>query len=191
MNLLERLLGNSTVEWIPLDQLIEVITPPSKLKKESYNNTGDIPIIDQGMDFIAGYTDKNIPFVENGQYIIFGDHSEHIKYIDFSFVQGADGLKILKPKYGNAKYIYYAFQNFYEKELNYKRHWSKAKETLIPIPHPDNPEKSLAIQNKIVGILDKFTELTAELTTELTTRKKQYEYYRDLLFSFPKPQEVA
>ena len=133
------------------------------------------------MDFIAGYTDKNIPFVENGQYIIFGDHSEHIKYIDFSFVQGADGLKILKPKYGNAKYIYYAFQNFYEKELNYKRHWSKAKETLIPIPHPDNPKKSLAIQNKIVGILDKFTELTAELTAELTTRKKQYEYYRNQL----------
>ena len=45
------------------------------------------------------------------------------------------------------------------------------------------------MQAKIVGILDTFTELTAELTAELTDRKKQYEYYRDLLLSFPKAEE--
>ena len=50
----------------------------------------------------------------------------------------------------------------------------------IPIPCPGNPEKSLAIQSEIVRILDKFTELTAELTM----RKKQYNYYRDQLLSF-------
>ncbi|VUT18936.1 restriction endonuclease subunit S [Klebsiella pasteurii] len=54
---------------------------------------------------------------------------------------------------------------------------------LIPIPSSSNPEKSLAIQSEIVRILDKFTELTAELTAELTMRKKQYNYYRDLLLS--------
>ena len=54
----------------------------------------------------------------------------------------------------------------------------------IPIPCPDNPEKSLAIQTEIVRILDAFTELTTKLTTELTTRKKQYKYYRDQLLSF-------
>ncbi|NEN48765.1 restriction endonuclease subunit S, partial [Escherichia coli] len=55
---------------------------------------------------------------------------------------------------------------------------------LVPIPCPDNPEKSLAIQSEIVRILDKFTALTAELTAELNMRKKQYNYYRDQLFSF-------
>ncbi|CAM3114185.1 restriction endonuclease subunit S [Escherichia coli] len=55
---------------------------------------------------------------------------------------------------------------------------------LIPIPCPDNPEKSLAIQSEIVRILDKFTALTAELTAELNMRKKQYNYYRDQLLSF-------
>ncbi|HAL7890772.1 TPA: restriction endonuclease subunit S [Salmonella enterica subsp. enterica serovar Muenchen] len=55
---------------------------------------------------------------------------------------------------------------------------------LIPIPCPNNPEKSLAIQSEIVRILDKFTALTAELTAELTARKKQYNYYRDQLLSF-------
>lgn len=54
----------------------------------------------------------------------------------------------------------------------------------IPIPCPNNPEKSLAIQSEIVRILDKFTALTAELTAELTERKKQYNYYRDQLLSF-------
>ena len=61
---------------------------------------------------------------------------------------------------------------------------SKVKECLIPIPCPDNPEKSLAIQSEIVRILDKFTALTAELTAELNMRKKQYNYYRDQLVSF-------
>lgn len=57
------------------------------------------------------------------------------------------------------------------------------KTLLVPIPCPDNPEKSLAIQAEIVRILDSFTEFTAELTAELTARKKQYNYYREKLFS--------
>ncbi|WP_256736822.1 restriction endonuclease subunit S, partial [Klebsiella pneumoniae] len=59
----------------------------------------------------------------------------------------------------------------------------------VPIPCPDNPEKSLAIQSEIVRVLDKFTALTAELTAELTARKKQYNYYRDQLLSFDEEQE--
>lgn len=62
---------------------------------------------------------------------------------------------------------------------------------LIPIPCPENPKKSLEIQAEIVRILDAFTSLTAELTAELTARKKQYEYYRDLLLNFSKLEEVV
>ena len=54
----------------------------------------------------------------------------------------------------------------------------------IPIPCPEEPEKSLKIQGEIVRILDAFTELTTELTTELAARKKQYNYYRDQLLTF-------
>ncbi|HDU8580781.1 TPA: restriction endonuclease subunit S [Morganella morganii] len=61
---------------------------------------------------------------------------------------------------------------------------SRFKKILIPVISPENQEKSLAIQSKIVRILDKFTALTAELTAELTARKKQYHYYRDQLLSF-------
>lgn len=58
------------------------------------------------------------------------------------------------------------------------------EQRLVPIPCPENPQRSLEIQAEIVSILDAFTELTAELTVELTARKKQYIYYRDQLLSF-------
>lgn len=67
---------------------------------------------------------------------------------------------------------------------------ARFKKTKIPIPCLDNPDKSLAIQAEIARILDTFTGLTAELTVELlaelTARKKQYEYFSDLLLDFPK-----
>ena len=60
----------------------------------------------------------------------------------------------------------------------------------FPIPAP-----SLTEQARIVVILDKFDALTESLTEglprEIELRQKQYEYYRDLLLSFPKPEEVA
>ncbi|EMD3059685.1 restriction endonuclease subunit S, partial [Salmonella enterica] len=59
------------------------------------------------------------------------------------------------------------------------------------IPYPNNPEKSLAFQSEIVRILDKFDTLTSSISEglplEIELRKKQYEHYRDLLYSFPKP----
>ncbi|HCP8563273.1 TPA: restriction endonuclease subunit S [Escherichia coli] len=184
LSYLEKLLDGVEVEWKTLGTVIKTVTASSKLKSQAYRASGKLPIVDQGIKFIAGYTDEDVTPIEAGKYIIFGDHSEHIKYVDFPFVQGADGLKILSPISANAKYIYHAFLKFYKKELSYKRHWSTAQQTLIPIPCPDNPEKSLAIQSEIVRILDKFTALTAELTAELNIRKKQYNYYRDKLLSF-------
>lgn len=62
----------------------------------------------------------------------------------------------------------------------------------IPVPYPEDPEKSLAEQARIVDILDKFDTLTNSITEglprEIELRQKQYEYYRELLFSFPKPE---
>jgi type I restriction enzyme S subunit len=62
----------------------------------------------------------------------------------------------------------------------------------LPLPYADNPEKSLAEQARIVAILDKFDAITNSITEglprEIELRQKQYEYYRDLLLSFPKPE---
>lgn len=66
----------------------------------------------------------------------------------------------------------------------------------LPIPYADDTEKSLAEQARIVAILDKFDALTNSITEglprEIALRQQQYEYYRDLLLSFPKlDSEVA
>ncbi|HCE2907676.1 MULTISPECIES: restriction endonuclease subunit S [Vibrio] len=104
----------------------------------------------------------------------------------FSFKSSQD------PKY----VAYYLRTNLFKEQI--RRSVSSGKissinakglgKAAIPIPCPDNPEKSLAIQAEIVRILDAFTDMTAELTTELTAelnlRKKQYNYYRDKLLSF-------
>ena len=59
---------------------------------------------------------------------------------------------------------------------------------LLPIPH-------IVEQERIVTILEKFDALTNSLSDglprEIELRQKQYEYYRDLLLSFPKPEEAA
>ncbi|MBU0807467.1 MAG: restriction endonuclease subunit S [Gammaproteobacteria bacterium] len=69
------------------------------------------------------------------------------------------------------------------------------KKTKILVPYPNDLEKSLAEQNRVVAILDKFDALTNSiieaLPHEISLRQKQYEYYRDLLLSFPKQEEVA
>lgn len=81
------------------------------------------------------------------------------------------------------KYVYY-WLNSLPNELvdgDHKRHWiSNFYKKKIPVPHPD-------VQAEIVHTLDNFTELT----TELTARTKQYEYYRDLMLSFPEPEVEA
>ncbi len=65
----------------------------------------------------------------------------------------------------------------------------------IPVPYPDDREKSLAEQARIVAILDRFDALTHSISDglprEIELRQKQYEHYRDLLLSFPKPKELA
>ncbi|CAK0698448.1 restriction endonuclease subunit S [Escherichia coli] len=69
------------------------------------------------------------------------------------------------------------------------------KQVRVPIPYPSHPQKSLDEQGRIVDILDKFDAIAASITEglprEIELRQKQYEYYRDLLFSFPKPETVS
>lgn len=69
------------------------------------------------------------------------------------------------------------------------------KNIKIPVPFAENPEKSLNEQLRIVNILDKFDTLTSSITEglprEIELRQKQYEYYRDLLFSFPKHETTS
>ena len=83
------------------------------------------------------------------------------------------------------KYLYY-FLKTQEEKLREKA-TSMGAFPQIAIPDTEQlsiPLPPLPIQREIVRILDNFTELTAKLNAELTARKKQYEYYRNLLLTF-------
>ena len=163
------------VEWKKLGDSCKMVTPPKKLGKELYGVNGDFPIIDQGQKDIIGYTDDESSLVPNDEYVLFGDHTRYVKFFKGRFAQGADGLKILKADADVLpRYFFYAFSNTEVPSRGYSRHWSIAKELLIPIP-------SLEEQNRIVGILDTFTSSIDNLKQQIAQRRKQYEYYRDQL----------
>jgi len=163
------------VEYIPLGEVLKNNNSPNSISKKYYKENGDIPIIDQSQVYIAGYTDDESAVPPILPCIIFGDHTRVVKYADRKFAQGDSGTKVFIPVTEdlNTKYIYYAFCNIDIPSRGYNRHWTIAKNIKIPLP-------PLPVQQEIVRILDNFTELTAELTA----RRKQYEYYRDLLLTF-------
>lgn len=192
-DMLRRLCPNG-VEYKTLDELkksntIRVITPSFKIKCKDYQKNGNYAIVSQEADLISGYYNNFDVKLPLNQYVCFGDHTEIIKYIDFKFVQGADGLKIMHINKQKIipKYLYYSIECFYKKHNNYERHFKYLLDTLIPVP-------PLAIQCRIVDIIDRFdvlcNDLTSGLPAEIALRRKQYEYYRDKLLNFKELKEA-
>ena len=95
----------------------------------------------------------------------------------------------------NGKYLAYFFQteNFF-KQKKRLAHGTKVIEVTpdtlrsVKIPLPPLP-----VQNRIVEVLDHFDAICADLNiglpAEINARRKQYEYYRDRLLTFPSAGE--
>jgi len=139
---------------VVLADAVDIITPPKKLQTSEYLPDGIIPIVDQSQDFIAGYTNDEAAIINpSTPYVIFGDHTCAVKYIEFSFAQGADGIKILSPhEEFIPKYFYYFLKNNPIESDGYKRHYSKLKELKIPMP-------PLEVQRGIVDEIEGYQKL--------------------------------
>ncbi|ENG4093670.1 restriction endonuclease subunit S [Escherichia coli] len=193
LSYLEKLLDGVEVEWLPLGEITKYEQPTKYLvKAKDYHDTYTIPVLTAGKTFILGYTNEThgIYQASKAPVIIFDDFTTANKWVDFDFKAKSSAMKMVTSCDDNKtllKYVYYWLNTLPSEfaEGDHKRQWiSNYSQKKIPIPCPDNPEKSLAIQSEIVRILDKFSELTAELTAELNMRKKQYNYYRDQLLRF-------
>jgi restriction endonuclease S subunit len=109
------------------------------------------PVIDQSVNDIAGYSnDLEAVVYPTRPYLIFGDHTQALKVVDFPFIQGADGIKILDfDEEVLAKYVFYLLKHRPMPSAGYRRHYSLLKEYEIPIP-------SLEKQEVIVNLLDDY-----------------------------------
>ncbi|EKA5221988.1 TPA: restriction endonuclease subunit S [Escherichia coli] len=204
LSYLEKLLDGVEVEWLPLAKVCRLINGRA-YKQEELLSKGKYPVLRVGNFFTNQnwyYSDLELDqdkYCDNGDLLYawsasFGPriwHGGKSIYHYHIWKVVPDSNLICK------QFLYYLLQ-WDTKALkdahstgSTMMHISKTtiEKRLVPIPCPDNPEKSLAIQSEIVRILDKFTALTAELTAELNMRKKQYNYYRDQLLSFDDEQE--
>ena len=85
--------------------------------------------------------------------MIFGDHTKAVKYVDFDFVAGADGIKILCPKsIILPKFFFYILRSLRLPDLGYSRHFKELKEKEIPLP-------PIEIQQQIVDEMDGYQKV--------------------------------
>ncbi|MBO5676845.1 MAG: restriction endonuclease subunit S [Bacteroidaceae bacterium] len=141
------------------------IPKPQQLKTSDYMSEGKYPIVSQEASMISGYTDmEEFVYRVQNPVVIFGDHTRILKYVDFDFVVGADGVKILIPTENlNAKYFYH-FLTWYDiPSLGYSRHYKLLKEINIPIPPLPEQERIVSELDCINGILEKKQEQIKEL----------------------------
>ena len=164
------------VAFYEVGNLCKTLTPTIKVKVNQYLEEGTYPVIDQGQEFIGGYTNEENVFPED-EYIVFGDHTCVVKYVNFAFAQGADGVKVLSAdrKLVIPRYLFHCMANI-KMDVSYARHWSKMKVQKVPVP-------PIEVQCEVIRILDNFTKLTTELIAELNARKQQYKYYREEIIS--------
>lgn len=143
---------------------------------------GDVPVLAGGQKPAyyhneANRTGETIVVAGSGAYAGFVSYWTVPVFLSDSFSVEPDDRLVVK-------FVYYFLKNIQQKIFATKKgsgvphvHGSSIEKFEIPLP-------PIEVQTEIVRILDKFTSLEAELEAELDCRKRQYEYYRDKLFSF-------
>ncbi|EFN6211029.1 restriction endonuclease subunit S [Escherichia coli] len=188
MSYLEKLLDGVEVEWVTLGSMADIGTGSSNRQDESEN--GIYPFYVRSKNILKSDTFEfdEVAIVIPGE----GGIGDIFHYVEGKYALHQRAYRIrITTNAVDTKFLYYFMSSSFKQYILTKSVGATAisirKPMLegfkVPIPSPDNPEKSLAIQSEIVRILDKFTALTAELTAELNMRKKQYNYYRDQLLN--------
>lgn len=178
---IERLLDGAEVEWKPLGE-VSCVLRGKRLTKKELNNEEIYPVFHGGIEPIGYYHEANRD-AGSTMIINVGASAGTISFSPKRFWSSDGCFCFSHVPALNQKYLFYYLQSI-EPSI-------RAKVRKAGIPTLDNklveklliPIPPIAVQEEIVDILDKFTELEAELEAELEGRKRQYEYYRNKLLS--------
>ncbi len=188
VNTMVKLLNRVDVEWKELGKISENLDSMRKPIASGLREAGEIPYY--GASGVVDYVKE---YIFNGDFLLVSEDGANLiarnTPIAFS-ISGKNWVNNHAHVLNFNTYVERRFVEFFLNSIDLTPYISGAAQPKlnqrnlnsikIPIPHPENSEKSLKIQAEIVRILDNFTELTAELTA----RKKQYYYYREQLFNF-------
>ncbi|VFA67927.1 Type I restriction-modification system, specificity subunit S [Streptococcus agalactiae] len=145
---------------LPLEKIVRSIpTKNHQIKQSAIRETGRFPVVSQSQALVEGFSNDKTKILENtDSLIIFGDHTRTLKLIDFPFIIGADGVKVLQPIGISPQFLKYHLECtiLFVKDRGYARHYSYLKNKIIGIP-------SELEQNKITKKVDLLFEKVALL----------------------------
>lgn len=154
----------------PFSECVERTSIPREIKipQNQYQKTGQYPIVDQGLDLVAGFTSDKIKLYKgNFPVVVFGDHTRIFKYVDFPFSLGADGTKLLCPKkFLEPRYFYFYLLQLPLESKGYNRHYKYLKEKNIVFPEKLEQKKIALVLLKLQQAITQQEQIIAK-TKEL------------------------
>lgn len=168
--------------FIPFESAVQKVTYTKKIPRKQFLTDGAYPIISQESDFINGYWDNSEDvFSVDSPVVVFGDHTKIIKHIDFDFVLGADGVKILKPiETLSSKFFAYFLNAAPVADLGYARHYRLLKEITVPVPPREEQERIVAILDETFADIE---QVRAKTEQNLKNARELFESYLQQVFS--------
>jgi len=147
------------------EDCLEKVVYTTKVLSKDYLENGTFPIVSQEDGLISGYwNNENDLFHIKKPIVVFGDHTRVLKYIDFDFVIGADGVKILQPiDTIQAKYLFYYLCWYNVPSLGYSRHYKLLKEINLPVPPIEEQKAICAELDALSLVIEKKKEQIKQL----------------------------
>ena len=152
--------------WCPSTYPSYIVSDKGKkVQTKDVFETGEFPVVDQGKVLIRGYhNDANKVICIKAPLVLFGDHTREMKLINFDFVVGADGVKLLQPVSLHTPYYFLALQWLPLESRGYGRHFKLLKASFIPLP-------PFAEQHRIVAKVDELMALCDRLEAARVERE--------------------
>ncbi|EFZ0490159.1 restriction endonuclease subunit S [Shigella flexneri] len=177
-------------EWVHLPDIYCSISESSrKIKSSEILPEGKYPVIEQSQEFISGYCNNECLLIKlNNPVIVFGDHTRNIKFIDFDFVVGADGVKILSPILICERFFFWLLRSFKLDVRGYARHFKVLNSCLFALPPIAEQER---IVEKVSSLMSLCDQLEQQSLTSLDAHQQLVETLLGTLTDSQNTAELA